>query len=52
MTLPRATMRLQLHRSFTFDDAAALVPYFAALGVSHLYLLANPHRTGRLPARL
>ena len=45
MTLPRATMRLQLHRSFTFDDAAALVPYFAALGVSHLYL--SPILTAR-----
>jgi (1->4)-alpha-D-glucan 1-alpha-D-glucosylmutase len=45
MTLPRATMRLQLHRGFTFDDAAALVPYFAALGVSHLYL--SPILTAR-----
>jgi (1->4)-alpha-D-glucan 1-alpha-D-glucosylmutase len=45
MTLPRATMRLQLHRSFTFDDAAAFVPYFAALGVSHLYL--SPILTAR-----
>jgi (1->4)-alpha-D-glucan 1-alpha-D-glucosylmutase len=45
MTLPRATMRLQLHRSFTFDDAAALVPYFAELGVSHLYL--SPILTAR-----
>ncbi len=38
MTLPRSTLRLQLHRGFTFDDAAAHVDYFAALGVSHLYL--------------
>jgi (1->4)-alpha-D-glucan 1-alpha-D-glucosylmutase len=38
MTLPRSTLRLQLHRGFTFDDAAAEVDYFAALGVSHLYL--------------
>ena len=45
MTLPRGTMRLQLRRSFTFDDAAALVPYFAALGVSHLYL--SPILTAR-----
>jgi (1->4)-alpha-D-glucan 1-alpha-D-glucosylmutase len=36
--LPRATYRLQLHAGFTFADAAAQVPYFAALGVSHLYL--------------
>ncbi|MGH7031833.1 MAG: malto-oligosyltrehalose synthase, partial [Stellaceae bacterium] len=33
----RATYRLQFHRGFTFGDAAALVPYLAALGVSHLY---------------
>jgi (1->4)-alpha-D-glucan 1-alpha-D-glucosylmutase len=45
MTLPRATIRLQLHRGFTFDDAAALVAYFAALGVSHLYL--SPILTAR-----
>jgi len=35
---PRATYRLQLHDGFTFWDAAAIVPYLAALGVSHLYL--------------
>lgn len=38
MTVPRSTLRLQLHRGFTFDDAAAQVDYFATLGVSHLYL--------------
>jgi len=38
---PRATYRLQLTPSFTFDDAAAVVPYLAALGVSHLY--ASPY---------
>jgi (1->4)-alpha-D-glucan 1-alpha-D-glucosylmutase len=36
-TIPRATARLQLHKDFTLDDAAATVPYYAALGVSHLY---------------
>ncbi|SPA55806.1 malto-oligosyltrehalose synthase [Cupriavidus taiwanensis] len=36
--LPRATARLQLHPGFTFADAAAVVGYYAALGVSHLYL--------------
>lgn len=35
---PRATYRLQLHDGFTFTDAAALLPYLEALGVSHLYL--------------
>ena len=38
MTSPRATMRLQLHREFTFADAARLVPYAAELGISHLYV--------------
>jgi (1->4)-alpha-D-glucan 1-alpha-D-glucosylmutase len=38
MTVPRATLRLQLHHAFTFDDALAQIDYFAALGVSHLYL--------------
>ncbi len=32
-----ATARLQFHKRFTMDDGAALVPYFASLGVSHLY---------------
>ena len=33
----RATYRLQFHNGFTFRDAEALVPYLAALGISHLY---------------
>jgi (1->4)-alpha-D-glucan 1-alpha-D-glucosylmutase len=33
----RATYRLQFHRQFTFRDATALVPYLAALGISHIY---------------
>ena len=33
----RATYRLQFHRGFTFRDATDLVPYLAALGVSHVY---------------
>lgn len=45
MTLPRATMRLQFHSRFTFGDATPLVPYLAALGVSHLY--ASPILTAR-----
>ncbi len=36
-TAIRATYRLQFHRDFTFRDATAVVPYLAALGVSHLY---------------
>ena len=35
--IPRATYRLQLHRDFTFRDAAGVVPYLARLGISHLY---------------
>ena len=29
---PTATYRLQMHAGFTFADAAAQVPYLAALG--------------------
>ncbi|WP_051535600.1 alpha-amylase family glycosyl hydrolase [Asaia platycodi] len=32
-----ATLRLQFHREFTFDQAIPLVPYFRKLGISHLY---------------
>ncbi|MBB1516240.1 malto-oligosyltrehalose synthase [Tessaracoccus sp. MC1679] len=34
---PASTYRLQLNASFTFDDAAAQVPYLASLGVTHLF---------------
>lgn len=37
MTLPRATARIQLHRDFGFDALAATIPYYAALGISHIY---------------
>jgi (1->4)-alpha-D-glucan 1-alpha-D-glucosylmutase len=33
----RATYRLQLEPDFDFDKAAGIVPYLAALGVSHVY---------------
>lgn len=33
-----ATARLQLHEGFDLRAAAAQVPYYASLGVSHLYL--------------
>jgi (1->4)-alpha-D-glucan 1-alpha-D-glucosylmutase len=45
MSMPRATLRIQFHKNFTFADATALVRYFAALGVSHLY--ASPIMTAR-----
>jgi (1->4)-alpha-D-glucan 1-alpha-D-glucosylmutase len=43
--IPRATYRLQFNKHFTFDDAAALAPYLAQLGVSHLY--ASPYFKAR-----
>ena len=43
--VPIATYRLQLSAAFTFDDAARLVPYLKALGISHLY--ASPFLTAR-----
>ena len=33
----RATLRLQFHKGFTLDQAVPLVPYFARLGISHVY---------------
>ncbi|WNM08296.1 alpha-amylase family glycosyl hydrolase [Komagataeibacter nataicola] len=33
----RATLRLQFRAGLTLDDATALVPQFARLGISHLY---------------
>ena len=34
---PKATYRLQLHKDFTFDQAAAIADYLRELGVSHVY---------------
>lgn len=42
---PRATYRFQFHRDFTFAMATELVPYLAALGVSHCY--ASPYLKAR-----
>lgn len=42
---PTATLRLQFHRGFGLAAAAALVPYFARLGISHVY--ASPVATAR-----
>jgi (1->4)-alpha-D-glucan 1-alpha-D-glucosylmutase len=33
----RATLRLQFHQGFTLEQAVPLVPYFASLGISHIY---------------
>jgi (1->4)-alpha-D-glucan 1-alpha-D-glucosylmutase len=38
MNVPRATYRLQLRGGFGFNQAAAIAPYLARLGVSHVYL--------------
>ena len=48
-TAIRATYRLQFHHEFTFRDATELVPYLAALGISHIY--ASPIMEAR-PVRL
>jgi (1->4)-alpha-D-glucan 1-alpha-D-glucosylmutase len=45
MAIPRATARLQLHKDFTFADAAAVVGYYARLGTSHFYV--SPMLTAR-----
>ncbi len=42
---PRATYRLQFHKDFTFDDAAAIAPYLKRLGISHVY--ASPIHKAR-----
>ena len=43
--IPLATYRLQLSKTFGFDEAAALVPYLKALSISHLY--ASPFLKAR-----
>ncbi len=43
--IPTATYRIQLTADFGFDDAAAIVPYLKALGISHLY--ASPFTKAR-----
>lgn len=43
--IPRAALRLQFHRGFTFSDAMAHVAYFAQLGISHVY--ASPIAVAR-----
>src|SRR3954466_10181009 len=35
--IPLATYRLQFNRDFTFAKATEIVPYLAALGISHCY---------------
>ncbi|WP_420473566.1 malto-oligosyltrehalose synthase [Noviherbaspirillum sp. ST9] len=45
MSIPRATARVQLHKDFNFDQAAEVVPYYASLGISHIY--SSPILTAR-----
>jgi (1->4)-alpha-D-glucan 1-alpha-D-glucosylmutase len=45
MATPCATYRLQFRKEFGFDDAAAIMPYLAKLGISHLY--ASPYLKAR-----
>ncbi|MDQ4065825.1 MAG: malto-oligosyltrehalose synthase, partial [Actinomycetota bacterium] len=42
---PIATYRVQLHKDFTFDEAAGIASYLAELGVSHLY--SSPYLQAR-----
>jgi (1->4)-alpha-D-glucan 1-alpha-D-glucosylmutase len=44
-SIPLSTYRLQFNRSFTFSQAADLVPYLADLGVTHWY--ASPYLRSR-----
>src|SRR5271154_1642028 len=37
LRIPGSTYRLQLHKEFTFDDAAEIAEYLRALGISHVY---------------
>ena len=43
--IPTATYRLQFNQDFAFVQAEAIVPYLAALGVSHCY--ASPYLKAR-----
>ncbi len=47
--IPLSTYRLQFHQHFTLEQATELVPYLAALGISHCYasplLKARPGST-------
>jgi len=43
--IPVATYRLQFNRDFTFAKATEIIPYLAALGISHCY--ASPYLRAR-----
>ncbi|MCR4300355.1 MAG: malto-oligosyltrehalose synthase [Sulfuricaulis sp.] len=48
-SIPNATYRLQFHRDFTFNQAAAIIPYLHRLGISHCY--ASPYLKARAGSR-
>jgi (1->4)-alpha-D-glucan 1-alpha-D-glucosylmutase len=37
LRIPGSTYRVQLHKDFTFDDAAEIAEYLRDLGISHIY---------------
>ena len=41
LRIPSSTYRLQLHKGFSFDDAAGIADYLCELGISHVY--ASPY---------
>jgi (1->4)-alpha-D-glucan 1-alpha-D-glucosylmutase len=45
MRIPASTYRLQFNRNFTFAQAADIVPFLSALGISHCY--ASPYLRAR-----
>ncbi len=44
-SIPLSTYRLQFNKSFTFAQAAEIIPYLAELGISHCY--ASPYLRAR-----
>ncbi len=44
-SVPLSTYRLQFSAAFRFDDARAIIPYLAALGIGHIY--ASPYLKAR-----
>lgn len=45
LSRPVASYRLQFSSVFTFEQATAVAPYLAELGISHVY--ASPYLTAR-----
>src|SRR5262249_61036366 len=45
LRIPLSTYRLQFNRDFSFAQATEIIPYLAALGISHCY--ASPYLRAR-----